>query len=81
VPDFDASLCYGLVAPAGAPRAVIDRLNKELRAALGSDEVKKQLELDGTEINPGTPEQYAGFIDRDEKKWSELVRTSGIEPE
>jgi len=81
VPDFDASLCYGLVAPAGTPRAVIDRLNKELRAALGSDEVKKQLELDGTEITPGTPEQYAGFIDRDEKKWSELVRTSGVEPE
>jgi tripartite-type tricarboxylate transporter receptor subunit TctC len=81
VPGFDASLCYGLVAPAGTPRPVIDRLNKALRAALGSDEVKKQLELDGTEITPGTPEQYAGFIDKDEKKWSELVRTSGVEPE
>jgi tripartite-type tricarboxylate transporter receptor subunit TctC len=81
VPDFDASLCYGLVAPAGTPRPVIDRLNKELRAALASDEVKKQLELDGTEIIPGTPEQYADFIDRDEKKWSELVKVSGVEPE
>jgi len=81
VPDFDAALCYGLVAPAGTPRPVIDRLNKELRAALASDEVKKQLELDGTEITSDTPEQYAGFIDKDEKKWSELVRTSGVEPE
>ncbi len=43
LPGFDASLYYGLVAPAGTPRPVIDRLNKELRAALASDEVKKQL--------------------------------------
>jgi tripartite-type tricarboxylate transporter receptor subunit TctC len=81
VPDFDASLCYGLVAPAGTPRPVIDRLNKALQSALASDEVKKQLELDGTEITPSTPEQYADFIDKDEKKWSELAKASGVEPE
>jgi len=81
VPDFDASLCYGLVAPVGTPRPVIDRLSKALRDALASDEVKKQLELDGTEITPSTPEQYGDFIDRDEKKWSELVKASGVEPE
>ena len=60
---------------------MIDRLNEALQAALASDEVKKQLELDGTEIKAGTPEQYADFIDKDEKKWSELVKTSGVEPE
>jgi tripartite-type tricarboxylate transporter receptor subunit TctC len=81
VPGFDASLCYGLVAPAGTPRPIVDRLNAALRAALASAEVKKQLELDGTEIIPGTPEQYADFIDKDEKKWSELVKASGAEPE
>jgi tripartite-type tricarboxylate transporter receptor subunit TctC len=78
---FEASLYYGLVAPAGTPRPIIDRLNKELRAALASDEVKKQLGLDGTEITSGTPEDYAGFIDKDEKKWSELVKASGVEQE
>jgi tripartite-type tricarboxylate transporter receptor subunit TctC len=81
VPGFDASLAYGLVAPAGTPRPVIDRLSKALQEALASDEVKKQLELDGTEITASTPEQYADFIDKDEKKWSELVKTSGVEPE
>jgi tripartite-type tricarboxylate transporter receptor subunit TctC len=81
LPEFDASLYYGLVAPAGTPRSVIDRLNRELRAALASDEVKKQLGLDGTEITPGTPEDYADFIDKDERKWSELVKASGVEPE
>jgi tripartite-type tricarboxylate transporter receptor subunit TctC len=81
LPGFDASLYYGLAAPAGTPRPIIDRLNKELRAALASDEVKKQLTQDGTEITPGSPEDYAAFIDKDEKKWSQLVKASGVEQE
>jgi tripartite-type tricarboxylate transporter receptor subunit TctC len=81
LPGFDVSLYYGLVAPAGTPRPVIDKLNRELRAALASDEVKKQLSQDGTEITPGTPEDYADFIDKDEKKWSQLLRASGVEQE
>src|SRR6476620_2171843 len=78
---FDASLYYGLAAPAGTPRPIIDKLNKALRDALVSDEVKKQLSNDGTEITPGTPEDYADFIDKDEKKWSGLVKISGVEQE
>jgi tripartite-type tricarboxylate transporter receptor subunit TctC len=78
---FDASLYYGLVAPAGTPRPIVDKLNKALRDALASDEVKKQLGNDGTEITPGTPEDYADFIDKDEKKWSQLVKASGVEQE
>jgi tripartite-type tricarboxylate transporter receptor subunit TctC len=81
LPGFDASLYYGLAAPAGTPRPIIDRLNKELRAALASAEVKKQLTQDGTEITPGSPEDYAAFIDKDEKKWSQLVKASGVEQE
>lgn len=81
MPGFEASLYYGLVAPAGTPRPIIDKLNQELRAALASDEVKKQLSADGTEITPSTPEAYSDFIDKDEKKWSELVKASGVERE
>ena len=81
LPGFDASLYYGLAAPAGTPRPVIDKLNKALRDALASDEVKRQLGTDGTEITPGTPEAYADFIDKDEKKWSQLLKGSGVEPE
>jgi tripartite-type tricarboxylate transporter receptor subunit TctC len=80
-PGFEASLYYGLVAPSGTPQPVIDRLNKELKAALASDEVKKQLGADGTEITPTSPQEYADFIDKDEKKWSELVKASGVEQE
>lgn len=79
--SFDASLYYGLAAPAGTPRPVIDKLNKALRDALASNEVKKQLGNDGTEITPGTPEDYVDFIDKDEKKWSQLVKASGVQQE
>lgn len=81
LPGFDASLYYGLAAPAGTPRPIIDKLNKALREALASDVVKKQLALDGTEITAGTPEDYADFIDKDEKKWAGLVKASGVEQE
>src|SRR3954447_10627455 len=81
LPGFDASLYYGLAAPAGTPRPIIDKLNKALRDALASDEVKRQLDNDGTEITPGTPEDYGVFIDKDEKKWAQLVKASGVEPE
>jgi tripartite-type tricarboxylate transporter receptor subunit TctC len=80
-PGFDASLYYGLVAPAGTPRPIVDKLNEALQGALASDEVKRQLGLDGTEITPGTPETYADHIDSDEKKWSALVKASGVEQE
>ena len=81
LPGFDASLYYGLVAPAGTPRPIVERLNKELRTALASDEVRKRLAQDGTEPTPGSPEDYAVFIDKDESKWSAIVRSSGAKEE
>jgi tripartite-type tricarboxylate transporter receptor subunit TctC len=81
LPGFDASLYYGLIAPAGTPRPIIDRLNKELRAALASEDVRKRLLQDGTEPTPGSPEDYAAFIDQDETKWAQIVKVSGAKEE
>lgn len=77
LPGFEAVLRYGLVAPANTPRAAIDRLNTELRAALATPEVQKQLATEGAEAEPSTPEEYAADIDREETKWSQIVRQSG----
>jgi tripartite-type tricarboxylate transporter receptor subunit TctC len=81
VSGFEASLYYGLVAPAGTPRLIVDRLNKALRDALASDEVRKRLATDGAEPVPSTPEEYAAHIDQDETKWSKVVRESGAKAE
>jgi tripartite-type tricarboxylate transporter receptor subunit TctC len=77
VPGFDASLRYGLVAPAGTPTTIIEKLNKALNAALISEEVRKRLALDGTEPLPGTPREYAADIDREETQWAKVVKASG----
>jgi tripartite-type tricarboxylate transporter receptor subunit TctC len=80
LPGFDATLTYGLLAPAGTPRPIIERLNKELRAALASDDVRKRIINEGGEPEPTTPEEHAAVIDREETKWSTVIRAAGIEP-
>ena len=53
---------------------MIARLNKELNAALAMDDVKKRLANEGADALPGTPADFAADIDKEEKKWSALVR-------
>ena len=81
LPSFDVALRYGLAAPAGTPRSIIERLNKELNAALASEEVQKRLESEGADSLPGSPEAYAADIDREEKKWGALVRKLNLKLE
>ena len=81
VPGFEAVLRYGLVAPAGTPRPIIDRLNKVLQATLASDEVRKRLATEGAEPLPSTPEEYAADIDREEAQWSKVIKASGAKAE
>ncbi len=81
LPGFDATLTYGLVAPAGTPKPIVDRLNGALRAALALDEVKKRIVFEGGEPEPTTPEQHAAVIDREETKWSAVIKAAGIQPE
>jgi tripartite-type tricarboxylate transporter receptor subunit TctC len=81
LPGYEAGLRYGLVAPAGTPRAVIERLNKELRLALTAEDVRQRLATDGAETLPSTPEEYAADIDREETTWSKIVNALGLKGE
>jgi tripartite-type tricarboxylate transporter receptor subunit TctC len=81
VPGYDAVLRYGLVAPAGTPRSIIDRLNKELNAALAHDEVRARFATLGTEMLTSTPEEHGADIAREVTKWSTLIGTLGIKGE
>ncbi len=78
---FEAVLRYGLAAPAGTPRPIIERLNKALNAVLASDDIRKRLAIEGAEPLAGTPEQYADDIDREETTWSQVVKASGAKAE
>jgi tripartite-type tricarboxylate transporter receptor subunit TctC len=81
LPGYEAVLHYGIVAPAGTPRPIIDKLSTALRAAVMSDELKARLADDGAEPLPSTPEEYAADIDREESKWSAIVKASGAKGE
>jgi tripartite-type tricarboxylate transporter receptor subunit TctC len=81
VPGFEAVLRYGLVAPAGTPRPVIDRLNKALQVTLAQDDVRNRLAVEGAEPLPSTPEDYALDIDREETQWSKVIKASGAKAE
>jgi tripartite-type tricarboxylate transporter receptor subunit TctC len=81
VPGFEAVLRYGLVAPAGTPRPIIDRLNGALGATLASDEVRNRLAIEGAEPLPSTPEEYAVDIDHEETQWSKVIKASGAKVE
>jgi len=81
LPGYEAVLHYGILAPAGTPRAIIDKLNTALRAAVAAPDTQQRMAAEGTEPLASTPEEYAVDIDREETKWSAIVRKSGAKAE
>jgi tripartite-type tricarboxylate transporter receptor subunit TctC len=81
LPGYEAVLHYGIVAPAGTARPIIDKLSAALRAAVMSEDLKARLANDGAEPLASTPEEYAADIDREERKWSAIVKASGAKAE
>jgi len=81
LPGFDAVLHYGLLAPAGTPKEIVDRLGMELRKLVDLPEVQKQIHNEGGDPLTSTPAEYAADIEREEKKWSGLVKKLGLKVE
>jgi tripartite-type tricarboxylate transporter receptor subunit TctC len=81
LPGYEAVLHYGIVAPAGTPGPIVEKLNKALRAALANPDVAAKIATDGAEPLASTPAEYAADIDREETKWSDIVRKSGAKAE
>ena len=81
MPGFEAVLHYGVLAPAGTPKPIVDRLNAELRKLAANDEVKKRIASEGGDPLTSSPEEYAADIDREETKWSALIRRLNLKVE
>jgi tripartite-type tricarboxylate transporter receptor subunit TctC len=79
LPGYAAVLHYGIVAPAGTPKPIVDKLATALRVAIASPDVQQRIAADGAEVMGMTPEEYAADIDREETKWSDIVRRSGAQ--
>lgn len=81
VPNYEASAWFGVAVPKGTPRPVIDRLNREVNAALNDPEMRKKLaDLGGVPI-PGTPEQFWALHKAETEKWAKVVQFSGAKVE
>jgi len=81
LPGYEAVLHYGIVAPAGTPQPAIDKLSTALAAALAQPDVRERIAADGAEVASMTPAEYAADIDREETKWSAIVKLSGARVE
>jgi tripartite-type tricarboxylate transporter receptor subunit TctC len=77
-PKVSVSLWYGLLAPAGTPRPVIDRLNRETLKALEAADIREKLLAQGAEPMPGSPEAFASFMHEESAKWAPVVKQAGV---
>jgi tripartite-type tricarboxylate transporter receptor subunit TctC len=81
VPGYEASAWFGVAVPKGTPRAIIDRLNREVNAAFNDPTMKQKLaDLGGVPI-PGTPEQFWALHKMETEKWAKAVHASGAKVE
>jgi tripartite-type tricarboxylate transporter receptor subunit TctC len=78
VPDYEYATWYGLLAPAGTPRSIIDQLNKATVASLNSPQLRKIFVAQGLNARPTTPAEFARYIDSEITKWSGVVRAANI---
>jgi tripartite-type tricarboxylate transporter receptor subunit TctC len=81
VPGFDASFWFGIVAPAGTPKAIVQKLSGEINEILKLPALRDRFKSDGVEVTGSTPEEMAAQIQADTPRWTEIQRKAGVKPE
>ncbi|WAC74141.1 tripartite tricarboxylate transporter substrate binding protein [Roseateles sp. SL47] len=80
-PGFEASVWYGLMAPAGTPKPVLDKLGAAALKAAGSPEVKERLAAAGGEATPGNAAAFASFLHAERERYAKLITAAKIKPD
>jgi tripartite-type tricarboxylate transporter receptor subunit TctC len=80
-PGFETSQWYGILLPAGTPAPIVERLHKEIVAALAKPETTRRIVEDGGVAVGNTPAEFVALIAREEKRWGEVVRSAGVKPD
>ena len=81
VPGYEVANWWAILAPAGTPAPVLERLRKEIGAILDSPETRKRFELEGAEVVRMSPDEFASFVTQETEKWTRVVKEAGIKPE
>jgi tripartite-type tricarboxylate transporter receptor subunit TctC len=78
MPDFDTSLWFGLLAPGGTPRPIIDKIASAVPNAMQTTTVQEALRKQGIESLNGGPDQFAEYIHRETARWTAVVHAAGL---
>ncbi len=81
LPGYDVTQWYGLLAPAGTPREIIERLHKEIARAIAQPKVAQLYANLGTQPVSNTPAEFAAFIKAEGEKWTRVIKTANIKSE
>ena len=81
VPDYEAYVWMGLLAPKGTPPAIVERLNREVLAVLVLEDVKKYMATAGIEIVGSTPAEFGTFFRHEKNLWAKVIRDTGAKIE
>jgi tripartite-type tricarboxylate transporter receptor subunit TctC len=81
LPGYEVANWVGLVAPAGTPQPIVDKLHKEISAILDSPDIQKQLASAGAEIERMSPAEFGAFMVKELEKWGRVVKEGGIKPQ
>ena len=81
VPGYEAAIWWGILAPAGTPKAVVDRLNKELGVIMNSEDTKKTFENQGAVADLMGPAEFSKFIEAEIAKWGRVIKAANIKSE
>ena len=76
--NFEAVAWFGMLAPAGTPQAIVDRLNKEIVAILNTPEIKERLAAMGATVVADKPDEFARFLSAEINKWAPIVKRAQI---
>lgn len=81
VPAYEAYSWNGVVVPAATPKAIVDRLAKEIAAALATPEISEKMKGLGAEVVANSPAAFTAFMEKESGKWGRVVREANIKPE
>lgn len=81
LPGFETSQWFGILAPAGTPRPIIDRLYQALSRASSSPDVKDRLAAQGVEVVNRKPEEFASVIKHETGQWAKVIKAAGMKPQ
>jgi tripartite-type tricarboxylate transporter receptor subunit TctC len=81
LPGYEASVWYGVVAPTGTPREIVQRLNTEIARIIADPTQRERMVAGDFEPTTSKPEQFAAFIKSETEKWGKVVKASGAKPE